>query len=558
MLRLMREPQIATDRRRMTKPTRRARSAAAPSTLQTRARAGSARRRLALRSGLALIAGVVHSGAFAPLNLWWLEPMALAALLYLACAGPGAHLGRWQAGLVGVAFGFGWYVTGVYWVFISMHHYGGMPAPIAGAALVLFALYLGAFCGGALALSQPSLRRAFAIPSARSVLGAALLFGAAWGAGEMLRGYLLTGFPWLSSGYAHIDGPLASLAPIVGVYGIGAFGAVLATGLALFLASASTRGALLAATACAALPLALGVALAPLYWAHETGETLRVRLLQGNVAQQLKFDPERSIAAMQAYASAIQAVPADLVVLPETAWTVPWSRTPRPIVDSIEASLRRQGGVAAIGMPLPARTADGSLTFSNSVAAIGGEGPLPWRYDKRHLVPFGEFVPVGFRWFVDLMHIPLGDFARGAAHQPALEVRGQRLAFNICYEDIFGDELAPQVQAGATILVNISNIAWFGDSRALPQHLQIARMRAMELARPMLRATNTGVTAAIDPRGRVVAALPPYTEEALTVQLRGTTGLTPYARAGDYAPLALIALMAALAVAASRPPSRPR
>jgi apolipoprotein N-acyltransferase len=186
------------------------------------------------------------------------------------------------------------------------------------------------------------------------------------------------------------------------------------------------------------------------------------------------------------------------------------------------------------------------------VAAIGAEGPLNWRYDKRHLVPFGEFVPTGFRWFVNLMHIPLGDFARGAPGQPALELRGQRLAFNICYEDIFGDELAPQVRAGATILVNVSNIAWFGDSPALPQHLQIARMRAMELARPMLRATNTGMTAAIDARGRVIAELAPYVEEALAVEVRGTTGLTPYARAGDLAPLALLVLMGALAAATWR------
>src|SRR5690606_33234966 len=137
-------------------------------------------------------------------------------------------------------------------------------------------------------------------------------------------------------------------------------------------------------------------------------------------------------------------------------------------------------------------------TLTNSVAVIDRSADVVWRYDKRHLVPFGEFVPFGFGWFVDLMHIPLGDFGRGSASQPPLAIGGQRVAFNICYEDLFGEELATQVRGGATILANVSNIAWFGDSHALAQHLQIARMRSIELARPTLRATNTGVTGAID------------------------------------------------------------
>lgn len=517
---------------------------------------------------LALLAGLAHAAAFAPLNLWWLQPLALAALVWLACAP--AHSTRARAALAGLAFGFGWFVAGVAWLFVSMHRYGGMPAPMAAAALALFALYLGAFAGGSLALAAPALRRALAPaatpPSARASLHAALLFSACWGAGEMLRGWLFTGFPWLASGYAHSDGPLAGLAPVVGVHGIGALAALIAAGLALGLASCLARlrdrrpapGCAIAAIACVATPLALGLALAPIRWATETGEPVRVRLLQGNVPQQMKFDPERSLATMQAYARAIAAEPADLVVLPETAWTVPWPNTPAAIADDIGAALRSSRGIAAIGMPLPAETRHGKPTLSNSVAAIGGYGALAWRYDKRHLVPFGEFVPAGFGWFVRMMQIPLGDFGRGGAHQPALELRGQRFAFNICYEDIFGEGLAPQVRDGATILVNISNIAWFGDSHALPQHLQISRMRSIELARPMLRATNTGMTAAIDSRGRVVASLPAHSESALAVELRGTTGLTPYARAGAFAPLGLIALLAVAAFGLRATPGRRR
>jgi apolipoprotein N-acyltransferase len=487
---------------------------------------------------------------------------------------------RRRAAWAGLAFGFGWFLSGVSWLFISMHRFGGMPAPMAGAALVLFALYLAVFTAVSLAVAAPALHRAFASGAARPAIGAALQFAACWGAGELLRAYLFTGFPWLSSGYAHVDGPLAGFAPIVGVHGTGALAALMAAGLAIgvssivHLRSAARRGSKpwpaasspltsppspsaaapagaagrrpgLAALACVLVPALLGVATRPILWSEPTGEFIQVRLLQGNVPQQMKFDAARSLAAMQSYAGAIGEAPADLVVLPETAWTVPWTRTPTPIAEQIVDGLRRNDAIAVIGMPLPARTSDGSPTVSNSVTAIGGQGPLPWRYDKRHLVPFGEFVPFGFGWFVRMMHIPLGDFGRGDAVQPALELRGQRLMFDICYEDIFGDELAAQVREGATVLVNVSNIAWFGDSHALPQHLQIARMRALELARPMLRSTNTGVTAAIDARGDVISLLEPYTQGALAVELRGTTGLTPYARIGDWAPLLLVLLFAA-------------
>jgi apolipoprotein N-acyltransferase len=276
------------------------------------------------------------------------------------------------------------------------------------------------------------------------------------------------------------------------------------------------------------------------------------------VPQELKFDPARSLAAMQAYVAEATRADADLTVLPETAWTIPWPATPAPLRDALLAHLRDSGGVVAIGMPMVAPNAPGAATpsrLTNSVAVIDRNGEVVSRYDKRHLVPFGEFVPRGFGWFVAMMNIPLGEFARGAHDQPALLVGGQRVAFDVCYEDLFGEELASQVRGGATLLANVSNIAWFGDSHALPQHLQIARMRAIELARPVLRATNTGVTAAIDASGRVVGALPTYTSGALAVSLRGTEGLTPYARWGNATPLALslaLALAGALLALATR------
>jgi apolipoprotein N-acyltransferase len=262
---------------------------------------------------------------------------------------------------------------------------------------------------------------------------------------------------------------------------------------------------------------------------------------------------------MQTYLGFLDGGIAALTVLPETAWTVPWEMTPPAVLQALRTRLGVNHALA-IGMPMmaPVEQPAGSAfaapaskrMYTNSVAVIDHQLRVVARYDKRHLVPFGEFVPLGFRWFVDLMHIPLGDFARGATRQPALVIGDAAIAFNICYEDLFGEELAIQVRDGAGILINLSNIAWFGQSHALGQHLGIARVRARELARPMLRATNTGVTAAIDHRGQVTAALKVHEAGALIAQSRAVSGLTPYARFGNTA--ALLLSLAAIALIALR------
>jgi apolipoprotein N-acyltransferase len=290
-------------------------------------------------------------------------------------------------------------------------------------------------------------------------------------------------------------------------------------------------------------------------WTVATGEPLAVRLVQGNIEQQMKFRPDTLLPMMQKYATLIEAGTEPLIILPETAWTIQWQYTPDPIARRIVDHVRR-GHAVSIGMPLrgtDAATADAGI--SNSVLTLlpdgqARDGVAVHRYDKRHLVPFGEFIPLGFRWFVNLMDMPLGDFARGGPSQPPLEIGGQRIAFNICYEDLFGEELimALHGERPATILANVSNIAWFGNSHALPQHLQIARMRTLETGRPMLRSTNTGVTAAIDADGRVLARLEPYTTGALSVDVQGMAGLTPYARTGNW-PVALLALVCVVVAA---------
>jgi apolipoprotein N-acyltransferase len=518
--------------------------------------------------------GLLHAASFAPWTHWLVSLAALAGLFALmrgASARGATPLA--QAGIA-AAFGLGWFGAGLSWLYVSMHVYGGMPAPMAAAAVVLFAAYLSSYPAAASWL-------AWRFCANRGPLVHAAGLAGAWTLGELARGWVLTGFPWLAIGYAQIDGPLARLAPLAGVYAIGgaavAVAALIAAALPLGarrrsaaspsdsrdpaspLPSSPLPSSPRAASPVTAALLAAALLAAPLAvprdgWTTPAGPPLRVRLVQGNVAQDMKFRPERIVAAMADYTSRFESGNAALTILPETAWTVPWHRTPEPIARRILDHAAR-GHAIAIGMPLYAPPdARGEARLSNSVLLITGtQAADPTvsapRYDKRHLVPFGEFVPWGFGWFVRMMQIPLGDFARGPVGQPAFEVGGQRIAFNVCYEDLFGEEIRDALNAagGATILANVSNIAWFGDSHALPQHLQIARMRTLETGRPMLRATNTGMTALIEADGRVSARLEPLTAGVLDVTVQGMQGLTPFARLGN-AP-ALGAALAALAAA---------
>ncbi len=259
------------------------------------------------------------------------------------------------------------------------------------------------------------------------------------------------------------------------------------------------------------------------------GAPLTVALLQGNIPQDEKFQPGSGIPlALQWYARALREAQADLVVAPETAIPLLPRQLPEGYLEAIAKEFAAGSRAALVGLPL----GDLQAGYTNSVLGLRPGAPA-YRFDKHHLVPFGEFIPPWFRWFTDLMRIPLGDFARGGIGQASFEWRGQRLAPNVCYEDLFGEELAARFadpERSPTVLVNVSNIAWFGDTVAIDQHLQISRMRALELGRPVIRATNTGATAIIDAQGRVVQRLPAHTRDILRGQVQGYAGLTPYAR----------------------------
>lgn len=492
---------------------------------------------------LAMLAlGAAQTPAFVHGSLWPLPWLAMAGLVW-AIDGAGVR----RAALYGWAYGTGWLAAGTAWLYTSMHRYGGLPGWMAAVAVValaaLLSLYLGAACAAWAAARTPA---------RRTTLRAAVRFAAVWLLAEWARAVWFTGFPWISVGYSQVDAPAAVLAPWIGVHGIGAvmaFGAVL---LRRALAGAAGRDRLHAAAPAAVLAALLAVAalLGPGQWTRSTG-ALSMSLLQTGLAQDRKFDFEQLPETLEDLSRAIAAAPGRVVVAPETAIPLLPEQV-QAIAPQWWKALQGRfvaGGpqVLMTGVPL----GDPQAGFTNSVAGWGSGAA--YRYDKHHLVPFGEFIPTGFRWFTQMMHIPLGDFARGVAVAPSFAVDAQRLGVNICYEDLFGEELARRFVGDGdspTILVNISNLAWFGDSWALAQHLAISRMRALELQRPMVRATNTGMTASIDHAGRVRAMLAPVRAGRLDVSVDGRAGTTPYAawmgRTGWWLPVALALLALAL------------
>lgn len=442
---------------------------------------------------------------------------------------------RTQAFAVGWVFALAWLVGSTWWLFISMHRYGGLAAPMAGLAVVLLSAGLALMYGVATAcfhvLTQADLGR----------LARASVFAALWCLAEITRGTLWTGFPWGAVGYAHLDSVLQHWAPWIGVYGVCALAACLAMALV------AQRRAQCASARAEAIVAMAALALLGFAWVTSPSRTpaplpptatpLRVTLLQGNVPQDLKFGEGVGM-ALRHYRQALLSSESDLTVTPETAIPLIQQHMPEHYWTALEAHFAKGERAALVGVPLAKERDRGQLRYSNSALALLPQSATApgasYQYDKHHLVPFGEFVPPPFQWFVRLMDIPLNDFTPGEVNAPSLHVKGERIAPNICYEDLFGEELArsfADASQAPTLLVNLSNIAWFGDTVAIDQHLNISRMRALELGRPMLRATNTGATAIINAQGQVTHRLPSAVQGALTAEVYGVHGaVTPYAR----------------------------
>ena len=487
---------------------------------------------------LAALLGALHSLPFVHTGAWWAQLLIIALLVWRAAAATPR-----RAAALGVAFGSAWIGAGTWWLFISLHTYGGLPAVLAVIAIAALA--------GALSLYLAAALWAFARWRCGVAWRDALLFGAVWLLAELARGVIFTGFPWLASGYAQVDAPLAALAPWIGVYGIGFVVATVVAWPVLSRRRAVPLGVLAGALVAAAL-------LGPGSFSSPTG-TLSVTLLQGNVAQDQKFARDDMPRALAWIRDQLLAARGELVVAPETVIPLLPDELAPGYWDELAAHFQRGPQAVLLGLPL----GDEKAGYTNSAAGISAAtAALPggfYRYDKHHLVPFGEFIPTGFRWFTELMNIPLGDFNRGSVGPPSFPFRGERVGANICYEDLFGEELAARFVDAAnapTMFANISNIGWFGDSSAIAQHLQISRLRALEFQRPMLRATNTGATVVIDHRGRVTASLAPHTQGVLDGSVQGRNGLTPFAwwaaRFGVWPLWALGALIVAASVVSGR------
>lgn len=473
---------------------------------------------------LAALAGVAQAASLAwPGNgqpLWWLQIVSLAALAVML----GGTLRPGRGAALAWVFASAWLCGSFWWLFTSLHTYGGLAAPLAVLAVVGLAVFLAAYYAAAGAL--------FVRFRPASRMGGGALFAGLWLLAELARNTLWTGFPWGAGGYAHTSGPLVPLARLVGAYGVG----YVAAWLAMLLSTVRLRD-LRSLRSWAVLMVVATVLSGAGWWRTQAlrdvgtqTAPLTLALLQGNISQDEKFQAGTGVpAALQWYAEQLLTAKADLVVAPETAVPLLPAQLPAGYLASIAQHFAGSSQAALIGIPL----GDAVKGYTNSVLGFAPDLKPQYRYDKHHLVPFGEFVPPLFRWFINMLDIPLGDFSRGGLGQASFHWRGERIAPNICYEDLFGDEIAAHFRepsSAPTVLLNLSNIAWFGDGLAIDQHLQISRMRALEFERPMVRATNTGATAVIDDRAALVAMLPRATRGVLNAQVQGRSGtITPFA-----------------------------
>ena len=484
---------------------------------------------------LALVSGAPIPLAFAPFGYYGVPVLCLVGLLW-SLEGQSPRSGLWR----GFLFGVSSFLGGLYWVHVSIHVFGGAALPLA--LVLMFALVL--FMATYTAVFGWSLNRFFGRATwQRLLLGAPAL----WVTIEWLRGWLFSGFGWLGIGYSQSDGPLHSLLPVVGVYG---------ASLALCLAAAGVWASvtLPAARRVALLPFAAVVVVALVLsraaWTTPVGEPFSVALVQGAVPQELKWLPESLQPTVDLYMNLTDDhLGADLVVWPEAA--IP---TARHNLDAVFEALLARGADSGtdflIGAVQVDRARDQRL---NTVVALRSDTGDESTYVKRHLVPYGEYFPVPdfVREWIRWMNLPYQDFTSGADDQPPLTVARQTVGVSICYEDVFGHELL-EVLPAASVLVNVSNDAWFGGSIAPHQHLQIARARALEAGRMLLRATNNGISAVIDHDGVVRGRSPQFEPYVLSASVQGRAGATPYSRVGNWPVITLSLLLLALAARRAR------
>ncbi len=475
---------------------------------------------------LGFCAGLLAVFGFAPFGFFPLTVFSLAILFTQWLRAENARTAAW----IGWTFGFGLFVAGISWIYIALHDYGDMPLILALPGTVLFAAFLALFPAVA-GYAQARL-------GAPAWIRLALVMPAIWVLLEWVRGLIFTGFPWLTFGYSQAAAsPLAGYAPLLGVYGVSLVVAVSA-GLFSLLWAVRWNGQGKNAWAVVAMLWIFGVTLREVEWTQPQGVPIKVSLAQGNIPQDMKFREETLVGTLETYRKLVQQSDARLIILPETALPLLRREVPENYTAILRDHARQNGGDIIIG------SFDRDQgQYYNSVFTLGTAESQGYR--KNHLVPLGEFIPLRpvMGWFInEVLNIPMGDLARGGIAQPSLKVAGQKIAVNICYEDAFGEEIIRPLPE-ATMLVNVSNDAWYGNSHAAMQHNQLSQMRALETGRMMLRATNTGVTSIIGRSGHILQMLPQHEEGLLTGLVQGYVGSTPYVRWGNALVVGMIGLM---------------
>ncbi|MEO8016280.1 MAG: apolipoprotein N-acyltransferase [Pseudomonadota bacterium] len=495
-------------------------------------------------SATALVAGMLLALAYAP-HEWW--PLAIAMPAVLIWLWDGASPRR--AAVLGFWFNAGTFIVGTYWLYIAIKQIGHAPLVLALFLMAGFVAIMGAYhalLGWAVARFLPergALRWLLAIP------GAWLLI-------EWFRSWFLSGFGWLALGYAHTDNWLGGLAPVVGQYGLGLLTLTMAGGVVTLLLG--NQRARIATGVVYVVIWGAAFALRGVEWTETYSRPITVAVVQGAIPQDEKWIGDNLDSILEVYKTRTREAHGDaLIVWPESA--VPdLANNHIDYYREVYAEASAHGSALMMGtLREEENEKTGKEEFFNSILVMDKATPGVGWYDKHHLVPFTEFVPVpGFvRQWLKLMTLPYSDFNRGAAQQTPLEAAGQRISAGICYEDAYGATQLPALRT-ATLLVNVTNDAWFGHSSARYQHLQISRMRAMEAGRPMVRAANDGVSAVIGHHGEIIKSAPEYEANVMRTSVQPRIGLTPYARTGNW-PVVCLALVFCIGGAYLRRRGRP-
>ena len=433
----------------------------------------------------------------------------------------------------GLTFGVGYFVIGLWWLYISLHDVGGMNAALSCVAVFLLSAYMALYFALA-SLTLSLLKRSRTI---------GLCLASSWVVMEFLRGYIFTGFPWMGLAESQFNGPFAPIAPFFG--GLACTFLVIWTSWELLQLKKHTIVSFISIAAVISITQLAGL----ITFTKPVGDPITIRLIQGNFEQTLKFNPQAISQQIDFYTNEIKKSAVNLIIIPETAFPWPQNNLPTGLLNYLQNFSNISSSNILLGLIGEVPSAN-RIQYTNRATGLSPHSE-PYQYDKVHLVPFGEFIPPGFHWFVKAFRVPMSDFARGKIEQApfAITRTGQAdiyAAITICYEDVFGGELAHRLNQSdkpVNLLINMTNLAWFGKSQASSQQLRLSQLRSLETGLPALRATNTGITSVLGSDGKILSSLPEFTQASLITQVQAYSGKTPYVRWGNLPILSLSCIL---------------